>query len=56
MVSKTLLTLSIEELIGRLKVVEERRDLGGGGTSTARLNLTQDELVSWVVSQLQLSG
>jgi hypothetical protein len=50
MVSKTLLTLSIEELIGGLKAVEERHDLGGGGTSTARLNLTQDELVSWVVS------
>jgi len=35
----------------------EWHDLGGGGgTSMARLNLTEDELVSWVVSQLQLSG
>ncbi|CAD6226578.1 unnamed protein product [Miscanthus lutarioriparius] len=40
--------MSIEELIGRLKVAEEQYGLngGGGGGSLARLNLTEDELGS----------
>ncbi|XP_066377809.1 uncharacterized protein [Miscanthus floridulus] len=50
-------TLSVEELIGRLKAAEERYDLGsGGGGSASSLNLTEDELVARVMSRLQLSG
>ena len=49
--------MTVEEMIGRLKAAEERHDLGGGaGSSTARLNLTEEELVARVVSRLQLSG
>ncbi|CAD6273025.1 unnamed protein product [Miscanthus lutarioriparius] len=61
MVIKTLLDLDnmpVEELIGRLKAIEERHDLGGGaGSSTAHLNLMEEELVaSRLVSRLQLFG
>ncbi|XP_066387635.1 uncharacterized protein [Miscanthus floridulus] len=50
-------TLSVEELIGRLKAAEERYDFGGGGGgSAASLNLTEDELVARVMLRLQLSG
>jgi hypothetical protein len=60
MAIKTLLdlnTLSVEELIGQLKAIKERYDLSDGGSgSMASLNLTEDELVAHVMSQLQLSG
>ena len=51
MVIETLLdrdTLFIEELIGRLKAVEEQYDLRGGSSDEASssLNLTEDELVA----------
>lgn len=57
MAIKTLLDLDnmlVEELIGWLKAVEEHHDLGGGaGSSTARLNLKEEEIVaSRVVSRL----
>lgn len=46
-------TLSVEELIGRLKAAEEQYDFGsGGGGSTASLNLTEDELVARVMLRL----
>ncbi|XP_066392286.1 uncharacterized protein [Miscanthus floridulus] len=49
--------LSIEEVTGRLKAADDGHDLGGGsGSSTARLNHTEEELVARVVSRLQLSG
>ena len=45
--------MSVEELVGRLKPAEERHDpSGAGNNSIARLNLTQEELVS---KQLQLA-
>jgi hypothetical protein len=48
---------SIEEVTGRLKAADDGHDLGGGaGSSTARLNHTEEELVARVVSRLQLSG
>lgn len=43
--------MTVEEVIGRFKAAEERYDLGrGAGSSTARLNLTEEELVARVVS------
>ena len=49
-------TLSVEELVGRLKAANERHDLSGGGNNLARLNLTEEELVARVSKKLQLSG
>lgn len=50
-------TLSVEELIGRLKTAEEQYDLSGSGSgASAGLNMTEDELVARVASRLQLSG
>lgn len=50
-------TLSVEDLIGRLKAAEERFGLnGGGGGTMASLNLTEDELVARVMARLHLSG
>ena len=49
-------TLSVEELVGRLKAAEERHDLSGGGNNIVRLNLTEEELVARVSKKLQLSG
>ncbi|XP_066323684.1 uncharacterized protein [Miscanthus floridulus] len=46
--------LSIEEITGQLKAAEDRSV--PGGSSTARLNNTEEELVARVVSRLQLSG
>jgi len=49
--------LTIEEVTGRLKAVDEGHDTGGGSSSsTARLNHMEEELVARVVSRLQLSG
>jgi hypothetical protein len=49
--------LSVDELVGRLKAVEERYGLSGNdGSSAARLNLTEEELVDRVISRLQVSG
>ena len=48
-------TLSVEELVGRLKAAEERHDLSGGGNNLTRLNLTEEELVARVSKKLQLS-
>jgi hypothetical protein len=55
---ETLLNLddvSVEELIGRLKVTEERHGYNGND-SIAKLNLTEDELVARISSRLQLNG
>jgi len=49
-------TLSVEELVGRLKAADERHDLSGGGNNLARLNLMEEELVARVSKKLQLSG
>jgi hypothetical protein len=56
MAIKTLLdikTLSIKELIGRLKAVEERYNLRSGsrGGASTGLNLTEDELVARIMSR-----
>jgi hypothetical protein len=56
MMIKTLLnlkTLSMKELVGKLKAKEEQYDLGGsnGGEALAGLNLTENELVAHVVLQ-----
>jgi hypothetical protein len=60
MAIETLLDLDdlfVDELIGRLKAAEERYDLtSGAGRPIACLNLTEEELVAWVASWLQLSG
>jgi hypothetical protein len=55
---ETLLDLAdilLDELIGRLKPVEEKMNCGDKG-SVARLNLTEDELVAQVSSRLKLTG
>ncbi|XP_066311136.1 uncharacterized protein [Miscanthus floridulus] len=55
-------TLSIEEVTGRLKAADDGANPGGGagsfggGSSAARLNHTEDELVERVMSRLQVSG
>ena len=61
MVIETLLdrdTLFIEELIGRLKAVEEQYDLRGGSSDEASssLNLTEDELVASIWKVLMARG
>ncbi|WVZ90940.1 hypothetical protein U9M48_037190 [Paspalum notatum var. saurae] len=47
--------VTVEELIGRLKATEERQGYNGNDT-IAKLNLTEDELVACISSQLQLTG
>jgi hypothetical protein len=56
MVIETLLdldTLSVDELIGRLKAAKKQYDLvdGSGGRASAGLNLTEDDLVACVASR-----
>jgi hypothetical protein len=48
-------TLTVDELIGRLKPTEERINRNNGNT-VASLNLTEDELVARLSSRLKLSG
>jgi hypothetical protein len=49
-------TLSVEELIRRLKAMKERYVSGDSGDrALARLNLTKDELMARVMSWIQLS-
>jgi hypothetical protein len=58
MAIQTLLELGevpVEELIGRLKAVEERYGLTGGGAGIAQLNLTEDELVARLSRCLHVS-
>jgi hypothetical protein len=47
--------VTVEELIGRLKAIEECHGYNGNNT-IAKLNLTEDELVVRISSQLQLSS
>jgi hypothetical protein len=47
--------ISLDELIGRLKPVEEKMNRGDK-ESEARLNLTEDELVARVSSRLKVAG
>jgi len=49
-------TMSVEELVGRLKAAEERHDLSGTGNNIARLNLTEEELVARISKRLQIGG
>jgi hypothetical protein len=59
---KTLMDLeyvTVENLDGQLKLVDDRYDLDGGGVSGlggARLNLMEEELVACVTSWLKLDG
>jgi hypothetical protein len=46
--------MSLDELIGRLKPVEEKMN-HGDKDSVARLNLTEDELVVRVSSRLKMT-
>ncbi|XP_066346143.1 uncharacterized protein [Miscanthus floridulus] len=49
--------LSIEEVTGMIKTADDGHDVGGKtGSSTARLNHTEDELVERIVNRLQISG
>jgi hypothetical protein len=48
-------SMTVDELIGRLKPMEERINRNGGNT-IASLNLTKDELVTRVSSRLKVSG
>jgi hypothetical protein len=49
-------TMSTEELMGRLKSTEQRLNLGGGSDSVAKLNLSEDELVTHVAAKMNVSG
>jgi uncharacterized membrane protein YgcG len=48
-------TITVDELIGRLKPSEERINRNQG-KSVASLNLTEDELVAWLSSRLKMTG
>jgi hypothetical protein len=48
-------SMMVDELIGRLKPMEERINLNGGNTAVI-LNLTKDELVARVSSRLKVLG
>jgi hypothetical protein len=48
-------TITVDELIGRLKSSEERINCGGG-SAIASLNLTEDELIAKIASQLKIAG
>jgi uncharacterized membrane protein YgcG len=49
-------TMSTEELMGRLKSTEQRLNLGDGSDSIAKLNLSEDELVTRVATKMNVSG
>jgi hypothetical protein len=48
-------TVTVDELVGRLKPLEERINLNGGGAITS-LNLTEDELIAKISSRLKIIG
>jgi hypothetical protein len=52
---ETLETVTVDELVGRLKPLEERINLNGGGAITS-LNLTEDELIANISSRLKIIG
>jgi hypothetical protein len=48
-------SISVDELVGRLKPTEERINRNGGG-AIASLNLTEDELIAKITSRLKIAG
>jgi hypothetical protein len=48
-------SISVDELVGRLKPTEERINRNGGGT-IASLHLTEDELIAKITSRLKIAG
>jgi hypothetical protein len=48
-------TVTVDELVGRLKPLEERINLNGGSAITS-LNLTEDELIAKISSRLKIIG
>jgi hypothetical protein len=48
-------SISVDELVGRLKPTEERINRNGGRT-IASLHLTEDELIAKITSRLKIAG